>query len=203
MGHEAISNYTSAMFFSPTSVDWHARLLAKLTSRTVLFPSIHLDHHKQDIIQKGSVIFYALKNLRASEKSRFPFPYLLIPPYLKVLPASVAKIFQSSQAGLLSAPRPLIPVITKFKPSIVHACSAVSYSLQFHGLWPTRLLCSYNFPGKNTGVGCYFLLQPIEVMTLGNPCHPPQISLDHNRSWWWLTLLNLEFSKIQKFNSTT
>ena len=26
---------------------------------------------------------------------------------------------------------------------------------------PTRLLCAWNFPGKNTGVGCHFLLQEI------------------------------------------
>ena len=28
-----------------------------------------------------------------------------------------------------------------------------------HGLQPTRLLCSWNFPVKNTGVVCHFLLQ--------------------------------------------
>ena len=28
----------------------------------------------------------------------------------------------------------------------------MSDSVQSHGLWPTRLLCSWNFPGKNTGV---------------------------------------------------
>ena len=27
------------------------------------------------------------------------------------------------------------------------------------GLWLTRLLCPWDFPGKNTGVGCHFLLQ--------------------------------------------
>ena len=32
-------------------------------------------------------------------------------------------------------------------------------SLQSQGLWPTRLLL--HFPGKNTGVGCCFLLQEI------------------------------------------
>ena len=36
--------------------------------------------------------------------------------------------------------------------------SVVSDSLQRHGL-PTRLLCPQDFPGKNTGVGCYFLLE--------------------------------------------
>ena len=29
------------------------------------------------------------------------------------------------------------------------------------GLCPSRLLCPWNFPGKNTGVGCHFLLQGI------------------------------------------
>ena len=29
------------------------------------------------------------------------------------------------------------------------------------GLQPTRLLCPWHFPGKNTGVGCHFLLQGI------------------------------------------
>ena len=30
--------------------------------------------------------------------------------------------------------------------------------LQPHGLWPSRLLCPWNFPDKNTGMGCHFLL---------------------------------------------
>ena len=43
---------------------------------------------------------------------------------------------------------------------------SVSYSvgsdpLQFHGLQPTRLLCPWNSPGKNTGVGSHSLLQGI------------------------------------------
>ena len=37
--------------------------------------------------------------------------------------------------------------------------SAVSDSLQPHGLLPARLLCPQNAPGKDTGVGCHFLLQ--------------------------------------------
>ena len=31
----------------------------------------------------------------------------------------------------------------------------MSNSLGSHGLQPTRLLCPWDFPGKNTGVGCY------------------------------------------------
>ena len=30
-----------------------------------------------------------------------------------------------------------------------------------HGLQPTRLLCPWNLPGRNAGVGCHFLLQRI------------------------------------------
>ena len=30
-----------------------------------------------------------------------------------------------------------------------------------HGLWPTRLLCLSDFPSKDIGVGCHFLLQGI------------------------------------------
>ena len=34
-----------------------------------------------------------------------------------------------------------------------------SDSLQPHRLQPTKLLCPWDSPGKNTGVGCHFLLQ--------------------------------------------
>ena len=41
---------------------------------------------------------------------------------------------------------------------------AVSHSVGSNSLWPnglqpTRLLCSWNSPSKNTGVGCHFLFQ--------------------------------------------
>ena len=32
-------------------------------------------------------------------------------------------------------------------------------TLQPHGLQPTRLLCPWDFPGKDTGMGCHFLLR--------------------------------------------
>ena len=43
--------------------------------------------------------------------------------------------------------------------------SVVAYSLRPTGVQPTRLLCPWNSPGKNTGVGCHSLLQG----TLPNP----------------------------------
>ena len=39
--------------------------------------------------------------------------------------------------------------------------SVISDSLQPHGLQPTMMPCPWNFLGKNTGVGCHFLIQGI------------------------------------------
>ena len=38
------------------------------------------------------------------------------------------------------------------------SCSIVSYSLRPHGLQLTRLLCSWDSPGKNTGMDCHSLV---------------------------------------------
>ena len=43
--------------------------------------------------------------------------------------------------------------------------SVLSDSQQPHGLQPTRLLCPWDFPGKNTGVGCHCLLWNITLYT--------------------------------------
>ena len=49
--------------------------------------------------------------------------------------------------------------------SYTHMCVfsrfAVSHSLWPHGLEPAKFLCLWDFPGKNIGVGCRFLLQVI------------------------------------------
>ena len=55
---------------------------------------------------------------------------------------------------------------------LLFGLSITSNSLWPHGLWPTRLLCPWDFPGKNTGVGCYFLLQG----NLPNPGIEPLVS---------------------------
>ena len=52
----------------------------------------------------------------------------------------------------------------------VLSCSVVSNSMWPHGLKPTRLLCPWNFPGKNTGVVCHFPLQGIFLTQGLNLC---------------------------------
>ena len=54
-------------------------------------------------------------------------------------------------------------------PGCVCARSVVSDFLQHHGLWSTRLLCPWNFPGKNAGVDRHFLLQGIFPTQGSNP----------------------------------
>ena len=55
-------------------------------------------------------------------------------------------------------------------PEVLH--SVMSDSLQSNGLYPTRLLCPWDFPGKHTGVGCHFLLQRIFLTQGSNPGFP-------------------------------
>ena len=64
----------------------------------------------------------------------------------------------------------------------------MSDSVQAHGQQPTRLPRPWDSPGKNTGVGCHFLLQGMKVksesevtqscLTLRDPidCRPPASS---------------------------
>ena len=66
------------------------------------------------------------------------------------------------------------------------SCSVMSNSSQPCGLKPARLLCPWDFPGKNTGVGCHFLLQRIFPTQGSNPgllhCRQILYHLSHLRS---------------------
>ena len=67
-------------------------------------------------------------------------------------------------------------------------------SLQPHGLQPARLLCPWNSPGKDTGVGCHSLLQeifPIQESNLGLPqCRQILSSLSHQGSPYSITIIS-------------
>ena len=74
-------------------------------------------------------------------------------------------ISESSPSGSFvgSATQPLkghVFLLTAHE-SEVESCSLLPESLQPYGLQPASLLCPWNSPGKNTGVGCHFLLQGI------------------------------------------
>ena len=72
-------------------------------------------------------------------------------------------------------------------------------TLRPHRQQPTRLLCPWDSPGKNTGVGCHFLLQCMKVKsesevtqscpTLSDPmdCSPPGSSVQARVLEWGAT----------------
>ena len=55
-------------------------------------------------------------------------------------------------------PRSTGQLYSHASPSVGDSSSVTPDSLRRHGLQPTRL-CPWDFPGKNAGVGCHFLLQ--------------------------------------------
>ena len=59
--------------------------------------------------------------------------------------------------------------------------SVVSGSLPPHGQQPTRLLCSWESPGKNTGVGRHALLQGIVPTQGSSPGLPRRRRLLHRQ----------------------
>ena len=63
----------------------------------------------------------------------------------------------SAVPGILQA-RTLEWVAISFSNEWKWSHSVVSDSSRPHGVQPTRLLCPWDFPGKNTGVGCHCLL---------------------------------------------
>ena len=68
--------------------------------------------------------------------------------------------------------------------SCMHACqvaSVVSDSVRPYGQQPTRLLCPWDSLGKNTGVGCHFLLQCMKVKSqseVAQSCPTPSDPMD-------------------------
>ena len=61
------------------------------------------------------------------------------------------------------------------------SCSVVSNSLWSYGLQPTRLLCPWNSPGKNTGVGWHWAVM---YMNLTTSHHAMGRGVEE--SWWFL-----------------
>ena len=64
--------------------------------------------------------------------------------------------------------------------------SVMSGSVWSRGLWPARVLCPWDSPGKDTGVGCHFPLpgnlptpQGIEPASLASPVLVDSLPLSH------------------------
>ena len=85
-------------------------------------------------------------------------------------------------------------------------CSVESDSLWPHGLYPTRLLCPWASPGKNTGVGSHSLLQGIFLTQGLNPgllhCMQSLYHLSHQgrpvNSIKWLWIRNYQKKEVSE-----
>ena len=84
--------------------------------------------------------------------------------------------------------------VRHLRPSM-HVCLVMSDSLRPHGLYPTRVLCPWNSPRTNTGVGCHALLQGIFPTQESNLC------LLHCR-WILCRLSHQEWKVNSLWNST-
>ena len=84
---------------------------------------------------------------------RVPNPYLNIKSYFLHI--------STNESGLNLGSCALKPVFLALLRVSSISCSVVPDSLRSHGLYPARLLCPWDSPGKNTGVGCHSLLQGI------------------------------------------
>ena len=76
--------------------------------------------------------------------------------------------------------------------SVVNCCCFLVHKLcptllWPHGLYTISLLCSWDFPGKNTKVGCHFLLHGIFPTQGSNPC----TCIDRWILYHWATRLGL------------
>ena len=82
----------------------------------------------------------------------------------------------------------------------VYCCcvaSVMSDSVRPHRQQPTRLLCPWDCPGKNTGVGCHFFLQCMHVcmpspfscvrlcVTIWTAAHQAPLSTGFSRQEYW------------------
>ena len=62
-------------------------------------------------------------------------------------------------------------------------CLVVSDSVRSHRQQPTRLPCPWDSPGKNTGVGCHFLLQCMKAKSeseVAQSCPTPSDPMDRS-----------------------
>ena len=85
------------------------------------------------------------------------------------------------------------------------SCSVISNSFRPHGLLPTRLLCLWNYSGKNTGVSCHSLLHGILPTQESNPgllhCRQCLYHLSHEESFKRFSVISQALFSLGAVNS--
>ena len=110
--------------------------------------------------------------------------------------AAVPKAYTKYNSMHVKCPEQANP----YRPEVDCCCcccevaSVVSDSVRPHRRQPTRLPCPWDSPGKNTGVGCHFLLECVKVKSLSRvrlcatpstATHQAPLSLGFSRQEHW------------------
>ena len=78
----------------------------------------------------------------------------------------------------------------------------MSDSVQLHRLQPTRLPCPWDSPGKNTGVGCHFLLQCMKVKSENEVTQLcPTLSDPMDCSLWGSSILGISMARVLEWGA--
>ena len=101
-----------------------------------------------------------------NKQSLLSAPYLVWMVIFTVVPLAIVMYyafttrtgeFTLANLSLMSS----VYQVAKLYRMLVLSRTVTSNSLRLHGLQPARVLCPWDSPGKNTGVGCHTLLQGI------------------------------------------
>ena len=140
--------------------------------------SQHPEHLREPKLPKGSFLpQIQVRKVCGCQRtpwdSGLPFPsfLFLLSPLPALLPPHPHKPKVPSPASLKKESPPRL-AHREHRWSRMCTCAQSLVMLESswpRGLQPARLLCPWEFPGRNTGVGCHFLLQGIFLTQASNP----------------------------------
>ena len=166
-------------------------------SRSIIItePTLMHHYHPQFILQ------YTLGVVQSMSLGKCMITTIVVPLLLLLSCFTRVRLCETSQTAAHQAPLTLqfsrqeywseLPV-----SSPMHACSValiMSDSVQPYGQQPTRLLCTWDSLGKNTGVGCQFLLHIVPHSTL-KTCSHSSLQKQFSLSFVILSIHSLIFS---------
>ena len=136
---------------------WHSR--GKVGQPFTTIPKT-TQYHNQVIIIRMTISIKKKSFLTKGRSPHFPLPNMIF----------TVGILAPNYIILFSLSLPSCKIIFSFC-CCCYVASVVSDSVWPHRRQPTRLLCPWDSPAKNIGVGCHFLLQCMNVKSESEVAH--------------------------------